>query len=209
MDKQIWHYAICLGPAKMLDPDADIISNLAKGEARALDMLMARHLHAIKSLALYMLGDEMMAEDIAQDVFIKAWKHAPRWQSGTAKFSTWLHRVAKNLCYDRLRKKQDIYPDNLPDIVDSAPNAIDNIINQETALTQTQHIRKALTKLPKRQHVAIILCHYQNKSQYDAAQIMEITPHAYESLLARGRQNLRKHLKPHKTKLLSGMGENL
>ncbi len=192
----------------MLDPDADIISRLAKGEGHALDMLMARHLHAIKSLAQYMLGDEMMAEDIAQEVFIKAWKHAPRWQSGTANFSTWLHRVAKNMCYDRLRKKQDIYSDNLPDIIDSTPNAADNIIHQEAVLSQTRFIRAALIKLPKRQHVAIILCHYQKKSQYDAAQIMEITPHAYESLLARGRQNLRKHLKPHKTKLLSGMGEN-
>ena len=192
----------------MLDPDADIITALAKGESHALDMLMARHLHAIKSLAWHMLGDEMIAEDIAQEVFIKAWKHAPRWQSGTAKFSTWLHRVAKNLCYDSLRKRQDILVEKLPDTVDASPNAIDNIVHREISTAQNTYIHTAIATLPKRQRMAITLCHFRDMSQKQAATIMEISVHSYESLLARGRENLRKSLKPYKTKILNDMGES-
>lgn len=182
----------------MLDPDADILDRLARGDTRALADLMARHLSAIKSLTWYMVGDEMMAEDIAQETFIRAWKHAPNWQSGQAKFSTWLHRVAKNLCFDHLRKRKDIYSDKVPERADETPSAQEQMITSETRAHQKQEIDAALAKLPERQHMAVILCHYQNKSQTEAADILEINVRAYESLLARGRRNLRLHLKQHR-----------
>ncbi len=184
------------------DPDADVLIALASGDPGALETLMQRHLGAIKSLAWHMMGDEMIAEDIAQDVFIKAWQHGPKWQAGNAKFSTWLYRVAKNLCYDRLRKKTEIYSDNLPDIADKTPNARRTIIEQEAQHIQNRYIQKAFAALPARQMMAITLCHYQNKSQKEAAEIMVISPRAYESLLARARRNLRKQLAELKKELL-------
>lgn len=192
----------------MTDPDHDILQALAAGDHSALGLLMERHLHALKCLAWHMLGDEMMAEDITQDVFIKAWKQAPTWQSGNAKFSTWLHRVTKNLCYDRLRKKREVHLEVVPEIVDTASLADAAMITQDTDTSQKTLIERALRKLPERQHMAIVLCHYQNKSQKEAASIMEINPRAYESLLARARQNLRQQLKPHKKSIISGFGEH-
>jgi len=184
------------------DPDADILLALARGQSRALGILMDRHLLSIKSVAWHMLGDEMMAEDIAQEVFLRAWKQAPNWQSGQAKFSTWLYRVAKNLCYDRLRKKQEVYPEVLPDMLDEAPEAAQSLEASQNHNTQKTKIEHAMKNLPKRQRMAIVLCHYRELSQIEAADIMEISVRAYESLLARGRKNLKQQLLPHKSELL-------
>jgi len=192
-------------PVKVIDrvdPDADILLELARGNAAALAQLMDRHLAAIKSAAWHMLGDEMMAEDIAQEVFLRAWKQAPNWQPGQAKFSTWLHRVAKNLCYDRLRKKKEIYPDTVPDMVDDSPQAAQTLEMRQNHNVQKSRIETALAELPERQRMAITLCHYRELSQIEAADIMEIGVRAYESLLARARKNLREQLQNHKSELL-------
>lgn len=185
-----------------VDPDADILLALARGKSGALAALMDRHLASIKSAARYMLGDEMMAEDIAQEVFLRAWKQAPDWQPGQAKFSTWLHRVAKNLCYDRLRKKNEIYPETVPDMVDDRPEASQTLEANQNHNAQKSRIEHAMAGLPERQRMAIILCHYRELSQIEAAAIMEVGVRAYESLLARARNNLRDQLQNHKSELL-------
>jgi len=208
MDTKLWRNSPYPDQVRMTDPDHDILQALTAGDHNALGLLMERHLHAIKSLAWHMLGDEMVAEDIAQEVFIKAWKQAPIWQSGNAKFSTWLHRVAKNLCYDRLRKKREVYMDTVPEMVDATDLAETAMITQDRNTSHKNHIDMALNKLPERQHMAITFCHYQNKSQNEAAAIMEINVRAYESLLARARQNLRKLLHPHKKSIVGGFGEH-
>ncbi|PHR92384.1 MAG: RNA polymerase sigma-70 factor [Robiginitomaculum sp.] len=201
--------ALHSGSNVVLDPDADILKRLAAGDARrqhqALSTLMERHLQAIKSLAWYMVRDEMIAEDITQEVFIRAWKQAPKWESGGAKFSTWLYRVAKNLCYDHLRKRTEIYSDALPEPVDETPNAQEGLLAREAHAAQKTRIEAALLKLPARQLMAITLCHYQNKSQNEAAAILEVNVRAYESLLARGRQNLRLQLKAHKKDIIGDL----
>jgi len=185
-----------------VDPDADILLDLARGMPSALGVLMERHLKAVKSTAHYMLGDEMMAEDIAQDVFLKAWKHAPNWQPGKAKFSTWLHRVTRNLCYDRLRKKNEIYSNAVPDMMDGNPQAAQILQERQNHSAQKSKIEHALANLPERQRMAITLCHYRELSQFEAADIMEIGVRAYESLLARARKNLKEQLQSHKSELL-------
>lgn len=195
------------------DPDAECLLALSQGsqneKSQALAALMDRHLKSIKSLAWHMMGDEMEAEDIAQETFLKAWNHAGKWEPGRAKFSTWLHRVAKNACYDRLRKKTEIYSDDVPEIQDGAPNAVQVMMSKETETTHKQHVELALQKLPERQLAAITLCHYENKSQIEAAEILEIGVRAYESLLARARQSLRDELSAYKTELIGQMGETL
>ena len=195
------------------DPDADILVALAQGsqseKSQALATLMDRHLGSIKSLAWHMMGDEMTAEDIAQETFLKAWNQADRWEPGRAKFSTWLHRVTKNACLDRLRKKKEIYSDTVPEMQDGAPNAAQVMMTNETEQTQKEHVNMALQRLPDRQLAAITLCHFENKSQSEAAAILEIGVRAYESLLARARRNLRDELSAYKTELIGQMGETL
>src|SRR5512147_367541 len=92
----------------MIDPDADLVRSAGAGDAQAASALVRRHLPKMVGLARRMLGDAAEAEDVAQDVFLRVWREAPRWRPGAAKFETWMHRVALNLCYDRLRRRREV-----------------------------------------------------------------------------------------------------
>ena len=173
------------------DPDAGLVEATGRGDAEAASRLVARHLPRMMALARRMLGDPAEAEDVAQDVFLKVWTQAKRWQPGAAKFETWLHRVAINACYDRLRKKRGVPLDEADERPDSAPDP-------EQALGQTQTARAveaALQTLPERQRAAITLCHYQGLGNIEAAAALEISVEALESLLARGRRALKEKLR--------------
>lgn len=182
------------------DPDADLILAMAAGDSDALSEMMDLHLKSIKSLAWQMLGDDAAAEDVAQEVFLKGWLQARTWEPGRAKFVTWMKRVATNTCLDRLRKKKEILSDTLPERVDGAISADAAMIERDTSDT----VKAAIETLPERQRAALTLCHFQDMSQTEAADILEISIHAYESLLARARRSLRALLEDDKDILLTG-----
>lgn len=141
--------------------------------------------------AYRMLGDRAEAEDITQETFLRAWRALPDWQP-KAKFSTWACTVALNLCRDRLRKKKPVLMDELPERIDSA-------LRPEEALASSQAqnwIAKQISALPERQGEAISLCALEGMSNIEAADVMDISVHALESLLARARRALRLTLKP-------------
>jgi len=182
------------------DPDAQLILAMASGDSAALSAMMDLHLTSIKSLAWHMLGDDAAAEDVAQEVFLKGWLQARKWEPGRAKFITWMKRVATNACLDRLRKKKEVLSDTLPERVDGAVSADAAMIE-----TDTSHaVQAAISTLPERQRAALTLCHFQDMSQTEAADILEISVSAYESLLARARRSLRAVLEGDKDTLLTG-----
>jgi RNA polymerase sigma factor (sigma-70 family) len=174
------------------DPDGELVARVGNGDRTAARAIMARHLPKILNLGRRMLGDQAEAEDVAQDVFVRVWTHASRWQPGQAKFETWLHRVAMNLCYDRLRRRPTSALDDVPEMADDAPTPAAKLF--ETQLAKS--VNEALLQLPDRQREAVVLCHYQGLTNIDAAAIMGVSVEAMESLLARGRRALKKMLKP-------------
>ena len=173
--------------SRAADPDEDLIRRVARGEPAAVQALVARKLPRLLALGRRMLGDQAEAEDVAQEAFLRAWKQAPRWIPGAAKFDTWLHRVTLNLCYDRLRRKREVTMAEPPDRPDPGP-APDRGL--ETAELGAQ-VDRALQALPERQREAIVLCHYQELSNIEAAELMGVSVEALESLLSRGRRALR------------------
>lgn len=175
-----------------LDPDEDALALMKTGDPDGLSVLMDRHLTAIKSVAWHILGDDMAAEDVAQDTFLKAWVKASDWQSGSAKYKTWLVRVATNDCLSRLRKRKEVLSDKLPEPEDETP-LVDNVM---IADERAAAVQKVLRSLPERQRVAITLSHFQGLSQIEGASILEVSEAAYESLLARARRSLRQKLTP-------------
>ena len=172
----------------MHDPDADLVRRAGAGDSRACEEIVRRHLFRVTALARRMLNDASEAEDVAQDVFLRVWRQAPRWKPGAAKFETWMHRVTLNLCYDRLRRRREIAdPDAGVSVADPAPNASEAWLADQ----RSARVRDALAQLPQRQRAAISLCHFEEVSNVEAAAALEVSVEALESLLARGRRALK------------------
>lgn len=188
----------------MHDPDAELVRRIGAGDSRAADTLVRKHLPRMTAIGRRMLSNAAEAEDVAQEVFLRVWKEAPKWREGQAKFETWMHRVALNLCYDRLRRRREMSdPDAGVDAVDPAMSAPDVIQAQQRATA----VRRALDALPERQRAAIVLCHYQDMSNIEAATALEISVEALESLLSRGRRAMRAALTDAAGDLMGGVGD--
>ena len=172
----------------MIDPDAELVRSAGAGDARAAEALVRRHLPRMTAIARRMLNDAAEAEDVAQEVFLRVWREAPRWKPGAAKFETWMHRVALNLCYDRLRRRRE-HPDAEAGlyVADGAPLASEEWLARQRAAK----VQNALATLPERQRAAIALVHFQEMSNIAAAEMLEVSVEALESLLARGRRALK------------------
>ena len=172
------------------DPDLHLVVGVARGDPAAARLLVARKLPRLVALARRMLADPVEAEDVAQEVMLRVWREAPRWRPGAARFDTWMHKVALNLCYDRLRKRRGPTSEPLGDLIDPGPAPDRGLLAADTG----ERVRRAMADLPDRQRAAIVLCHYQELSNIDAAALLEISVEALESLLSRARRALRASL---------------
>lgn len=172
------------------DPDADVLARAAAGDGHAFAALVDRHLARVHRLAWRSLGSSTEAEDVVQETFLRAFAQLPRWRAGKARFSTWLHRVALNLCQDRLRRRRD-------EVVVEDLELEDGQAAPDRALEHSQRQRRvedALAALPQRQREAMLLCHFEGLSNAEAASVLEVSVEALESLLARARRTLRSRL---------------
>lgn len=172
---------------KQADPDEALLRRVGDGDEAAVRALVARKLPRVLALANRMLGDAGEAEEVAQETFLRTWKHARAWRTGGARFDTWLFRVALNLCYDRLRRRRPAPMADPPEGIDPAPAADETLVNAERA----RRVAQAVARLPPRQRDAIVLQYDRDLSNSDAAAVMGIGIEALESLLARARRSLR------------------
>jgi len=163
------------------------MGQVAKGDAQAGRHLVDRHLAPVTRFAFRMLGNAAEAEDVAQETFIRLWRQAATWEP-RAKVSTWLHRVAHNLCIDRIRARREVHSVDAAESEDPRPS----IPTQLEQLQAARALTDAMQSLPERQLAAITLVYYQGLDNREAAEVMGVHVDAVESLLARARKNLRK-----------------
>lgn len=166
--------------------DEVLLGLYANGDGAAARALTYRLTPVVFSLAVRLLNDRSEAEDIAQEAMLKLWKIAPDWRLGEAKVTTWLYRVTRNLCLDRLRKYKAIALEDIAEPRDDAPGIIVLLQQNDRALA----LRLALQKLPERQRAAVVLRHMEGLTNPDIAEILAISVEAVESLTSRGKKRL-------------------
>ena len=169
--------------------DEALMLAVRDGDLGSFEAIILRHQKTAWQIAYRFLGDYAEAEDVAQDAFLKLLAAVPHYRP-SASFRTFLYRIVSRLCIDRVRKKKPIYLDQVPDIPDSQPTAIDRMASTERGAA----IRRALANLPPNQRLAIVLRHYQELDYRTISESMGITEKAVERLLARGRESMRQSL---------------
>jgi len=176
------------------DPDAALLVAYAAGDPTAARDLAARLVPRIYGLAVRLLGDPAEAEDVAQEALLRLWRIAQEWRHGEARVSTWLYRVASNLCTDRLRRRRSVDLETAfgpgGAVESSEPDVHANMMR----VARAEALRDALSHLPERQARAVALRHLEGLSNPDIAAVMNIGVEAVESLTARGKRALHARL---------------
>ena len=182
----------------------DLMCRVSAGDKHAYEALVYRHQRSVLNFIFRFLGDRTEAEDLTQEVFLRVWKSAETYKPD-AKFTTWMYRIAINLCINRqkalrIRKwfsvsqphEQKQNSEDTFSPVESAQTttAENHLINSE----QTRRLLNALNDLPTSQRLAIVLKIYDGLSYHEISQLMNRSVSAVDSLLIRAKKNLRKKL---------------
>jgi RNA polymerase sigma-70 factor (ECF subfamily) len=185
--------------------DEALITAIAKKDHDAFRVLIERYQGKVLGSIYRYVGNRNIAEDLAQDIFIKVYKSAGRYQP-KAKFSTWLFKLVVNHCinYQRHLKKDPFgklkyIEEPLGDSDYITASVLENK-DPETILSQKERItflRKAINSLPERQKMAVILQRFEGLSYAEIGEIMGCSVKAVESLLQRAMVTLKESLTPY------------
>lgn len=184
--------------AKAAADDAVLLTATAGGDATAFRALVERHVANVTAIARGILRDPTEAQDIAQEAFLRLWRHAGELELGNSGVKPWLRRVVSNMCIDRMRAgRNTTVVDEVPDRAEPATQGI-ALEEQDLAA----RVKRALDALPERQRQALTLFHFEGLSQLEICDVLSVSEDAVESLLARARRSLKAALKDEWRQLL-------
>jgi RNA polymerase sigma-70 factor, ECF subfamily len=163
-------------------PDEELVRRYLAGDSAAFTALVHRHERRVYNLAYRMLGREEDARDAAQDAFLNALRRLSTFR-GQAAFTTWMHRVTMNTCYDilRRRKREPLIDDperELPERVSTDPAA---------AVATAVDVQRALVQVPREFRAVLVLHDIQDLGYEDVAEILGVPVGTVKSRLHRGR----------------------
>lgn len=175
---------------RVRDPDAALIERTVRGDEQAFEQLVAKYERAVFNTIYRYIGTYDDVEDVAQDVFLRVWRHAGKFK-GKSKFSTWLYRITVNQCLS-YRSKHKQTPVSLDGIIEKGPVPASLQTQIDTAQRErVQIIQKVLNELPERQRMALVLSQYDGLSYKEIAAVMKVSVGSVESLIFRARNALR------------------
>src|SRR5579864_1873641 len=185
------------------DSDAEIMLRAKAGDQSAFDYLVQKYRRPIVSFMYRMARNAAVAEDLAQEVFLRVYRSRASYEA-SAKFTTWLYRIATNLAVNHARDTRHERPEVsmsldvpdaetglLPDLPDGTPNVEENILRRERLAAIRSHVQA----LPERQRMAVIMHKYQQMDYKQIAEVLKKSESATKSLLFRAYETLREQLK--------------
>lgn len=191
--------------ATNLDPDAALMLRVREGDTAAFEALVEKYKQPVFGLVYRHLLDATEAEDVAQNVFLQVFKSARRYRV-TAKFSTWLFTIARNLCLNEIRRRSRHPADSLDQAAahdeHEAPRQFEDakvtpppdlVLRRELEAK----VEEAIAALPEKQRTALLLCREEELSYEDIAKVVGCSLSATKSLIHRARETLKEQLKPY------------
>ncbi len=183
--------------------DAEVMLRVAQGDDAAFDYLVEKFRRPIISFMYRTTHNQATAEELAQEVFLRVYRSRESYEA-SAKFTTWLYRIATNLAVNNARDTKheraeaqvsldepDEESGSTMDVADSRPTVEQEILRNERMTA----IRKVVEALPERQRMAVLMHKYQNMDYKEIAAVLKLSESATKSLLFRAYESLRESLK--------------
>ncbi len=183
--------------------DAEVMLRVKAGDQSAFDYLVQKYRRPLVSFMYRMARNTAAAEDLAQEVFLRVYRSRQTYEA-SAKFTTWLYRIATNLAVNHARDTRHERPEvtvsldepdeetgTTLDVADGAVTAEESLVRRERTLA----IRAKVEALPERQKLAVILHKYQQMDYKQIAEVLKLSESATKSLLFRAYETLREQLK--------------
>jgi len=190
----------------------ELIKRFKMGDENVFEELVKRYQQRVYNTTYRMLGSPEDASDMAQETFLRVYHNLPKFRENSS-FSTWLFKIATNICRDYLRKeKRDFtrmsYEENFTERHNSSildiPGENESPEEISVRLEIQKEVQKLINNLPYEYKEVIILREFQGFSYEEMANILEISIGTVKSRLSRARENLRQDLK----KLVTGVKNN-
>ncbi|HKN34662.1 MAG TPA: sigma-70 family RNA polymerase sigma factor [Terriglobales bacterium] len=183
--------------------DADVMLRVKAGDEPAFDYLVQKYRRPMVSFMYRMAHNAAAAEDLAQEVFLRVYRSRGSYEA-SAKFTTWLYRIATNLAVNHARDTRHERPENMAsldeadeetgttmDVADTSPNVEEKLVKQE----RLKAIRQKVENLPERQRQAVLMHKYQQMDYKQIGEVLNLSESATKSLLFRAYETLREQLK--------------
>jgi RNA polymerase sigma-70 factor, ECF subfamily len=189
----------------MARSDVQLMLDVKAGDEASFELLLHRYRTPLVNFLSHMVGDAATAEDLAQEVFLRVYRARSQY-APTAKFTTWMFRIATNLALNAKRDgrhrqleisiQQVVYPDDgdarALDVPDRRPGAEQQLMTRDRATA----IRNAVEELPAKQRAAVLLHKYEEMDYGEIGKILDCSESALKSLLFRAYEALRVRLAP-------------
>jgi RNA polymerase sigma-70 factor (ECF subfamily) len=184
---------------QMTSTDDELVARALEGDTRSFDELVLRWERPIYALAFRVLGRDEDARDVCQDTFLRAFRGLGAFK-GQAKFSSWLYRIALNLCRDALRRERRTplvaVPEGaeLGDLIAQYPSPAPSVEDMVSRAEMTRHVAAAMRRLPEDQRTAILLKEYHGMTFQEAADVMGCPLSTAKTRMYQGLSVLRREL---------------
>lgn len=183
-----------------MESDIEFMMKAKSGDKGAFSELMRRHYRGVLNYIYRFTNNRENSEDLAQEVFLRVYRSVKRWKP-EAKFSTWLYKIATNVCITEVKNRGREQSVSLDEIEENAGDLGDPKAEETDSLTFRREIGsaifEALESLPERERIAIILCKYQGLPYEEVAEVIGCTVGAVKAYVHRGRMKLIQKLKPY------------